>query len=176
MNKLEYILIVILAATFLNQILTDFFFREGIILDTKNDISAQEKYENCLKTNPNYTKAMFNVAYTYVKTPRKKGLKKALDLLRKIGKIDYYYERLHYRQATIYCELGEWDKAIKEFNVALEQRKKDSDIYYDLGRVYYWGKKDYEKAEFYFREAQKYGAAFKDIENYLKNIKKIKRK
>ena len=176
MNKIEYILIVILTATFLNQILTDFFFREGIILDTKNDISAQGKYEDCLKTNPNYTKAMFNVAFVYVKTKGIKGLKNALELLKKIESIDYYYERLHYRLATIYCELGEWDSAINEFDVALEQRKKDYDIYYDLGRVYYWGKKDYEKAEFYFKEAKKYGAVTKDIENYLKNIKKIKRK
>jgi len=177
MNKLEYVLIVVLMATFLNQVLTDFFFREAIIFDARNDISAaREKHENCLKTNPNYTKAMFNLAYIYVKSEGRKGLEKSLDLLKKIESIDYYYERLHYRLATIYCEQAEWDKAIQEFNIALEQRKGDGDIHYDLARVHYWGKKDYEKAEFYFRQAEKYNAPYKDIKDYLENIKKLKSK
>ena len=158
------------------KIEVDSFFWEGVLLDIKNNRAARKKYEKCIKINPNHIKAMFNLAYIYGKTGGRKGPRKALNLLKKIEKIDYYYERLHYRIATIYCELRKWDEAIKEFNIALEQRKKDYDIYYNLGRIYYHFKKDYEKAEYYFKQAKTYKAPFKDIEKYLKNIKKLKRK
>jgi len=173
MNKIGYIIITFLFAVFLNSIFTDFLFRDAIILDKQNNIKAKNKYEACLKTNPYYISAMFNVAYLYIKTEGRSGIKKAFALLKKIEKIDPAYERLHYRIATIYCELGKWNIALKEFNLALNNRKSDPDIYYDMARVYYWGLKDYQKAAVYFKKAVKFGAKYPDIKTYLENIKKF---
>jgi len=171
MNRLEYIIILILILTSLNKVGTDFLFREGIILDTKNNFKAVGKYEDCLKANPNYTKAMFNLAYLYIRKEGRAGIQKAKELLIQIRDLDPFYERIHYRLAGIYCELGEWEKAIKEFNIAIGQRKKDYEAYYDLGRVYYHIKKDFKSALYLFRQAKKYGAPHKDIDRYIKSCK-----
>jgi len=174
MNKIAYIIVALLFLVFLNSILTDFLFRDAIILDSKNNISkARNKYEECLKTNPDYISAMFNLSYAYIKTEGKRGIYKAFTLLKKIESIDPFYERLHYRLATLYCEFGKWNNALNEFKLALENRKSDPDIYYDMARVYYWGLKDYKKAELYFNKAVLFGAKYPDIKAYLENIKRL---
>lgn len=181
MNKIGYILITILTLTFLNQIASDFYFRDAILLEMKKNISAKKKYESCLKIDPKHIRAMLNLANLYARTigtERRKGLKRAFDLYKKIEEIDYNYHTLHYCIALVHCEWAQWDRAIEEFNIALEQRWSNPEIYYYLGMVYYFGKKDYAKADSYLKQAFKLGAGkkHKDIKNLLKNIKMYKGK
>lgn len=173
MNKTGYILIAVLFVTFLNQIFTDFLFMESRTLKTKRSPAVKEKYEACLKSDPKYLKAMANLTYIYLRayyrTGNKEELKKTIELLKKIESIDYYFPGIHYRRAQIHCEFDEWDEAIKEFNIAMELQKTDPEIHYDLGRINYFIKKDYEKAKSYFMQAIKYGALakHKEITNFL---------
>ncbi len=173
MNKIGYILIAVLFVTFLNQVFTDFSFMESRALKMKRSPAVKEKYEACLKSNPKYLIAMFQLAYVYsniyFRTGDKEELKRTLKLLKKIESIDYYFHKIHFKIAQVYCQLGQWDKGIKEFNIALEQQRTDPEIYYDLGRINYLIKKDYVKTKYYFEEAIKYGALakHKEITNFL---------
>ncbi len=181
MNKIGYILISVLFVTFLNQIFTDFSYMESRILNKQKSPAVKEKYEACLKSNPKYLKVMFQLAYVYsniyFRTGDKEELKRLLKLLKKIESIDYYFHKIHYRIAQVYCQLGQWDKGIEEFNIAMELQKTNPEIYYDLGRINYLIKKDYVKAKSYFEEAIKHGGLrkHKDINNYLQNIEKLNR-
>ena len=145
-------------------------------MDTKNNLNAVSIYENCLATNPNYTKALFNLSYLYIRKEGRAGIDKALKMLLKLKKIDMDYERLHYRLGTIYCELGEWDKGLESLERAYSIRKKDGEIPYIMGKVYFFIKKDYLKAFEYFAvsiQDKTPPEQVEEVKGYMQQIKKI---
>ncbi|MBN2374132.1 tetratricopeptide repeat protein [bacterium] len=82
---------------------------------------------------------------------------------------------VHNRLGNEYCDRGEFNKAIKEYEEAVKIYPKYVDAYYNLGVTYYHDLKDYQKAAQYFQKFLEYepeSPDSKQVQNWLDDIKK----
>ncbi|MCI0468649.1 MAG: tetratricopeptide repeat protein [Nitrospirae bacterium] len=82
---------------------------------------------------------------------------------------------VHNRLGNEYCDRGEFNKAIKEYEEAVKIYPKYVDAYYNLGVTYYHDLKDYQKAAHNFQKFLEYepeSPDSKQVQNWLNDIEK----
>lgn len=90
-------------------------------------------WEDALKKSPFHARPYMNTARSY---KSENMLKEAVVLYETGNKIDNTYFEAHFNLGSIYLELGEKEKAAREFKMALFLRKNLPDAYINLGSIY----------------------------------------
>ncbi len=83
---------------------------------------------------------------------------------------------VHNRLGNDYCDRGEFNKAVQEYEEALKIYPNYLDAYYNLGVTYYHDLKDYQKAAYYFQKFLQFESETADgqqIKKWLDEIEKI---
>lgn len=82
---------------------------------------------------------------------------------------------VHNRLGNEYCDRGEFNKAIKEYEEAARIYPKYIDAYYNLGVTYYHDLKDYQKAAHYFQKFLEYESDTPDAQQMHKWLADIEK-
>ncbi len=134
---------------------TDFFAANlnlAVLLDAKNDYSAEKYYKKAIEIKPDNTLALYSLGMFYQKEKQFKHALEAYDTL--ISRHPDNAEA-HFNKGYIYLtEYLEFEKAEPEFKKAIEIKPDYTEAVYNLGRVYeVMG--ETEKAKEKYREALK---------------------
>lgn len=116
-----------------------------LFLLTSKSEKTKDLYEKCLKLNPKNTVALINLAriYLYVK-----DYKKSNEYLIKVEKIDENNPEIYLLRGLAYQELNDTNKAIKNFQIAVN-KKPDYFEPYNLLGILYAAKNDTIAIEYY---------------------------
>ena len=126
----------------------------NVYFDMKEYFMAKDVYNKILGINPKSGNAYYNLGITcyYLGTFDEAidDMNKALSLKGEIVND----KEVHRVIGIIYCEKGDYDNAMREYNTILSIDNKYAMAYVDIGNLYYQQKK-YEKAKSAYEEAIK---------------------
>lgn len=136
---------------------------------------ANEELAVAKKLEPTFFRAWYLTALNYQKTGDLKSAETELlaaeKIVRKRVTQGGSWEPLHFRLGEIYIQMTQWDKAIKQLNIALEMTPEGADTLVLLGRAYE-GKGDKDKALDSYERAFAFDPANEEAKTALKRLNK----
>ena len=112
--------------------------------------------------NPEKSRVYLDNGIDYLYTSQ---FDEAIDYFNKAIKYDNGNYEAYYYRGCAYCNVFRNDKAIADWNKAIEIKQDYPDPYFNIGLLYR-RQKDYAMACYYFKLAEKYGR--QNMEDYVK--------
>lgn len=103
---------------------------------------AIDLFETAVKKNKKFADGWLNLGLAYIALAKKQNgdvvvLRKSIEPLRKATAIDTSYSRAHHELAQVYERLGDYEKAIIRYKLALETDSNSAESWIRLGGLYY---------------------------------------
>ena len=107
-------------------------FEEALLLDENGDERAREAYQHAIAKKDSIADAYCNLG---VLESTDQNIPQAFDCLTNALKYDPRHFEAHYNLANLYSESGNLTLARLHYEIALELRPKEANVYYNLGLV-----------------------------------------
>lgn len=127
---------------------------------------ARANFEAELASNPGHTGALFDLGNTYL---YERQPDRALQLLKKVEKLNPRYPEIHQFLGMAYVQLGNYAEAERELALAAPE-DKEGRVYYQLGRVYQALKRTAEAERAFARSDQLKRAAEQKNQNRVQQV------
>lgn len=118
------------------------FWLGMVYRDQKNNDQAIEVLEKSVAQNPNSYNAQMILAQTYGAEKNRK----AVEHYDKAILLDTTKVEANYGKAMFYQSMGEYDNAMAEYKRLLLRDAQYTNAFYNIGHIYFYEKKQYDKA------------------------------
>ncbi|MDX2070030.1 MAG: tetratricopeptide repeat protein [Haliscomenobacter sp.] len=136
----------------------------NILYDLEKYDEAKEKYERCIKIDPNYKWAYYNLGLIYKKTDPKK----AMEYYQQATEKDDSFVDAFNVWGNVLYDLEKYDEAKEKYERCIKVDPSYKWAYYNLGQIY--KKTDPKKAMEYYQQATEKDDSYVDAFNEWGNI------